>query len=99
MSPDGILAEGRREIETFYRAAFARGYARTNAMAKLAHVRYLSATLALVDGTWRIEPTGTSKVSQPEVGLFFAVLHYQGGRWWIAALREQSSARTLRELE
>lgn len=99
VSPDGIHAEGRREIEAFYRSAFSRGYAGSRATARVAHVRQLSATLALVDGIWGIEPTPTSKVRQPEAGLFVAVLHRHGGRWWVAALREQSSASTLRELD
>jgi uncharacterized protein (TIGR02246 family) len=98
ISPDGLHAQGRREIEAFYSEAFARGYAGSHASATVIHVRNLSATLALADGIWSIEPTLASKVRQPEAGLFVAVLHRRAGRWWIAALREQSSARTLREL-
>lgn len=99
VSPDGMHAEGRREIEAFYTGAFARGYAGSHATATVAHVRNLSGTIALVDGVWSIEPTPASKVQQPEAGLFFAVLHRYGRGWWIAALREQSSARTLRKLD
>lgn len=99
VSPDGIHAEGRRAIETFYHSAFTRGYAGSRAMATVIHVRNLSGTVALVDGTWTIEPTPASKIRRPEAGLFFAVLHRRGRRWSIAALREQSSARALRELE
>lgn len=98
VSPDGMHATGRQEIEAFYAGAFARGYAGSRATATLAHMRNLSGTIALVDGAWRIEPTPTSKVRQAEAGLFFAVLHRHGGQWRIAALREQSSASTLREL-
>jgi hypothetical protein len=58
----------------------------------------LSATFALVDGYWTIQPTTASKITEPESGLFFAVLHWHGGHWWISALREQTSARELREL-
>ena len=99
VSPDGMHAGGRQQIEAFYTGAFTRGYAGSHATATVAHVRNLSDEIALVDGSWTIEPTSTSKVRQPEAGLFFAVLHRRGGRWWIAALREQSSARTLRELD
>lgn len=99
VSPDGMHAEGRQDIEAFYTGAFARGYAGSHATATVVHVRNLSGTIALVDGAWGIEPTSASKVRQPEAGLFFAVLHRHGGRWWIAALREQSSAGTLRELD
>lgn len=98
VSPDGVHAAGRREIEAFYRAAFARGYEATKATATVVHVRYLSGTVAFIDGTWTIEPSSTSKVRKPEVGLFFAAIHWGGGRWLITALREQSSAKTLREL-
>lgn len=98
VSPDGMHATGRQEIETFYRGAFSRGYAGSRATAAVSHVRDLTGAIALVDGAWTIEPTPTSKVRQPEAGIFVAVLHWQGGRWWIAALREQSSARNLREL-
>ena len=99
VSPDGMHAGGRQQIESFYRGAFAGGYAGSRATATVAHVRNLSGEVALVDGSWTIEPTPASKVRQPEAGLFFAVLHRRGGRWQIAALREQSSARTFRELD
>ena len=99
VSPDGMHANGRQAIETFYAGAFARGYAGSRATATLVHVRNLSGTIALVDGAWRIEPTSAAKVRQPEAGLFFAVLRRHGVRWLIAALREQSSAGTLRELD
>lgn len=99
VSPDGMHAEGRREIETFYQGAFARGYAATRATAKLLHVRNLSGTVALADGMWTIQPTPASKVRRPEAGLFFAVLHWSAGHWRIAALREQSSATAMGELE
>jgi len=98
VSPDGIHATGRVEIETFYQGAFSRGYAGSRATAVVSHVRDLTGTIALADGAWTIEPTRASKIRQPEAGLFLAVLHWHDGRWWIAALREQSSARTLREL-
>lgn len=98
VSPDGMHAARRRAIAAFYRGAFARGYAGTRATAQVLHERNLSPTVVLVDGSWRIEPTPASKVRQPEAGLFFAVLHRQGGRWRIAALREQAGARVLREI-
>ena len=99
VSPDGMHAGGRHAIGAFYAGAFARGYAGSHATADVVHVRNLSATIALVDGSWSIEPKPASKVRQREAGLFFAVLHRHGGRWSIAALREQSSATSLRELD
>ncbi len=98
VSPDGMHAAGRRAIAAFYEAAFARGYAGSRALADVIHVRSLSTTVVLADGSWSIEPTSASK-RQPESGLFFAVLHRQGGHWRIAALREQASARTLRDVD
>jgi len=98
VSPDGMHAKGKEEIEAFYSGAFTRGYAGSHATAAVSHVRNLSDEIALVDGSWTIEPTPASKIRKPEAGLFFAVLHRRNGRWWIAALREQSSATTLREL-
>jgi uncharacterized protein (TIGR02246 family) len=99
VSPDGMHAAGRRAIAAFYEGAFDRGYAGSRASAEVIHVRSLSATVVLADGSWSIEPTPASKVRQPESGLFFAVLHRQGGRWRIAALREQASAQTLHEID
>lgn len=99
VSPDGTHAEGRREIQAFYRGAFAAGYAGSHATAEVARVRHLSPNLALVDGSWSIQPTTRSRIREAEAGLFFAVLERRHGRWRIAALREQSSASALRELE
>ena len=99
VSPDGDHAVGRRAIEAFYGAAFTHGYAGSNATAGIVHARYLSGSLALVDGFWTIEPTAAAKITAPEAGVFVAILHRRDGRWWIAALREQSSARGLREFE
>lgn len=99
VSPDGVHAAGRRAIAAFYQGAFARGYAGSRATADVIHVRRLAAAVVLVDGSWSIEPTAASKVQRAEAGLFFAVLHRRGGHWKIAALREQASARSLREIE
>jgi uncharacterized protein (TIGR02246 family) len=99
VSPDGMHAEGRQAIQAFYAGAFARGYAGSRATADMLHVRNVTGSIAVVDGSWSIEPTPASKVQQREAGLFFAVLHRHGGRWSIAALREQSSATSLRELD
>jgi hypothetical protein len=39
-----------------------------------------------------------SKITEAESGLFVALLHWHDGRWRISALREQTSAKKLREL-
>lgn len=99
VSPAGDHASGGAAIAAFYEAAFAAGYAGSNATATVVHARDLSTAFALIDGYWTIQPTAASKIKEPESGLFVAVLHRHDGRWRIAALREQTSARTLRELE
>lgn len=98
ISPTGDHAVGRSTIEGFYRAAFEAGYAGSSATATAVHVRGLSAGFALVDGYWTIRPTAASKITEPESGLFSALLHWHDGHWWISALREQTSAKRLREL-
>ena len=98
VSPAGDHAVGPGTIEAFYKAAFEAGYAGSVATATPAHVRPLSATFALIDGYWTIQPTPDSKITEPESGLFFALLRWHDGQWWIAALREQTSAKELREL-
>jgi uncharacterized protein (TIGR02246 family) len=98
ISPTGDHARGHDAIEAFYRAAFEAGYAGSVATAEVVHVRRVSATFALIDGYWTIQPTAASKIVVPESGLFFALVHWHDGHWWIAALREQTSARKLREL-
>jgi uncharacterized protein (TIGR02246 family) len=98
VSPSGDRAVGPGEIEAFYQAAFTAGYAGTDATATAARVRALAASFVLVDGSWGIRPTSTSKITEPESGLFCAVLRWHGGRWWIVALREQSSGKELRGL-
>ena len=98
VSPAGDHAVGHGAIEAFYRAAFEAGYAGSVATATAAQVRSLSATFAVIDGYWTIQPTAASKITEPESGLFFALLRWHDGHWWISALREQTSAKELREL-
>lgn len=98
VSPTGEHASGRQMIETFYRTAFEAGYAQSDATGTVLHVRGLSPDYALIDGLWMIVPTKSSKITQSESGLFVAILHRHNGRWWIVALREQSSAQRMREL-
>jgi len=98
VSPTGDHAVGQGAIEAFYRAAFDAGYAGSAATATAAHVRPLPATFALIDGYWTIQPTAASKITEPESGLFFALLRWRDGQRWISALREQTSAKELREL-
>src|SRR5262249_42796902 len=70
VSPTGDHAVGHGAIEAFYKAAFEAGYAGSTATATAAHVRAMSATFALIDGYWTIQPTTASKITEPESGLF-----------------------------
>ena len=99
VSPTGDHAVGRGPIEAFYKVAFEKGYAGSAATARAVHVRALSPMFALIDGYWTIQPMPPSKITEPESGLFVAVLRWHDGHWWISALREQTSARELRELD
>jgi uncharacterized protein (TIGR02246 family) len=98
VSPTGDHAAGRAQIQAFYASAFAAGYAGSIATAKIVHLRHITSTVAIADGVWDIQPTPNAKITRPELGIFSAVLLYNSGRWRIAALREQSSARELRDL-
>ena len=98
VSPTGDHAAGRAQIQAFYASAFAAGYAGSVATAKIIHLRHITSTVAIADGVWDIQPTPNAKITRPELGIFSAVLVYNSGQWHIAALREQSSARELRDL-
>jgi uncharacterized protein (TIGR02246 family) len=98
VSPTGDHATGRAQIQAFYASAFAAGYAGSVATAKIIHLRHVTSTVAIADGVWDIQPTPNAKITRPELGIFAAVLVYNSGHWRIAALREQSSARELRDL-
>ena len=98
VSPLGDHAVGRRAIEAFYQGAFEAGYAQSDATATVLHVRDVSREYAIIDGSWMILPTNASKIAQSESGLFVAMLHQHNGRWWIVALREQTSAQMMREM-
>jgi uncharacterized protein (TIGR02246 family) len=89
VSPGEDHAVGRNAIEAFYKAAFEHGYAGSGATAKIVHTRAISGSLALVDGSWTIDPTAASKITRPESGHFVALVRLHGSRWWIVALREQ----------
>src|SRR5689334_16774170 len=51
INPNGLVMNGRTEIQGFYAQAFAMGYAGTTASATVSKVKFLSSTMALVDGT------------------------------------------------
>lgn len=99
VSPDGVHAVGRSAIETFYRSAFARGYARSDGSFEIRSVRFTQPNLAIIDGVWEIRNAhaATGKPRPPERGLAVAVLRRHSNTWKIVALREQASATDLHD--
>ncbi len=97
ISPTGSLASGPAQIEAFYAAAFQRGYAGSHAAFTPVQVRLLAPGVIAVDGEWSIAgahgPDGAALT--PEAGIATAVLVERRGRWRVALLREQASARRI----
>jgi uncharacterized protein (TIGR02246 family) len=90
INPNGLVMNGRAEIQGFYAKAFAMGYAGTTASATVNKIKFLSSTMAMVDGIFEISglsgDNGTS--IPPETGRYTVILVKKGGRWWILANRE-----------
>ncbi len=96
MIPTGQLFSGQSSIATFYDSVFARGYARTRGIGLAQHVRMLSSNVALVDGTWSIRGVrDTSSKTHDETGVFTAVIVRANSVWKLAALREQTSGKSV----
>ena len=96
INPNGLVMNGRTEIQGFYAQAFAMGYAGTTASATVSKIKFLSSTMAMVDGTFEISGrTGNDgKVSPPEAGRYTVILVKRSGRWWILANREMEPLKT-----
>jgi uncharacterized protein (TIGR02246 family) len=90
INPNGLVMNGRTEIQGFYAQAFAMGYAGTTASATVSKIKFLSPTMALVDGTFEISGrTGDNgEAIPPETGRYAVILLKKDGRWWILANRE-----------
>jgi uncharacterized protein (TIGR02246 family) len=95
--PTGECFRGRDAISGFYNSAFARGYRGSRTTAALAQIRHVTSDVMIADATWEISgAVSASGVSRPaEHGILAAVLQRVGGRWRVAALREQTSATRL----
>src|SRR5581483_9243723 len=96
--PTGELVSGPQAVTGFYTSVFNQGYRGSTAAATLDRVRFITPTVAILDGTWSI--TGAhdaqGRMQPPERGIYVAVATHTGHRWHIAALREQTSAQALR---
>lgn len=92
--PQGVMIQGRAGIEAFYRDVFSRGYQGSHAASSIKRIRNLREDVAVVDGEWSIEGAHDAggNPREAERGIFFAVLVRSEGKWFITALREQTSA-------
>jgi uncharacterized protein (TIGR02246 family) len=92
-NPTGFHAQGHANIAAFYAQAFAAGYAGSHGGLKLLRTRMVAPGVMLVDGEWSIRSARTPQgAARPgERGLATAVLVRTGGKWRIAALREQET--------
>lgn len=95
--PTGQVFSGREAIGNFYSSVFGNGYKGSTGSGQIARLRFVGSEVAVGDGTWSI--TGardkTAKPAPPERGVFTFVATKQTGRWYISALREQTSATSL----
>jgi uncharacterized protein (TIGR02246 family) len=93
VNPNGVRAVGRANIEAYYAAAFAAGYAGSALAVDILHSRHLTPAVILLDGAFRIDPTSVAKITESSSGIFSAVLIKKSGRWRIAAMRESSAQK------
>jgi uncharacterized protein (TIGR02246 family) len=100
ISPFGISAKGRADIETFYAAAFARGYAGSAGTAEIVSTRVLAPDVSLIDAHFTISGAHHEDGSArpEEKGIMVAVLRRGTSGWQIAALRENESASQITPL-
>lgn len=96
INPDGIFMTGRDQIAGFYSQAFSLGYAGTSATATVDKIRFLSPTLAIVDGAFEISGrAGQNGVVVPaEKGRYTALVTKRDGHWWIVSNREMEPLKT-----
>lgn len=94
INPDGIHADGRREIQAFYASAFQSGYTGSKGEGGIVAVRAIARTLAIIDGQWRISgaknPDGSPRAV--EQGILTGIIERTAHGWRILALRESASA-------
>jgi uncharacterized protein (TIGR02246 family) len=93
VNPTGVHAVGRANVEAYYAAAFAAGYAGSALKVNILRTRHLAPTVTLLDGAFRIDPSPGAKITESASGIFSAVLVKKRGRWWIAAMRESSAQK------
>ncbi|MGH6869944.1 MAG: SgcJ/EcaC family oxidoreductase [Rhizomicrobium sp.] len=94
VSPSGAAAKGRDNIESFYAAAFARGYAGSSGEGEIVSARPLTPDLMLIDARFAISGARQTdgQLRPVEKGIMVAVLRKSAAGWRIAALRENEGA-------
>ncbi|HVO82562.1 MAG TPA: SgcJ/EcaC family oxidoreductase [Terriglobales bacterium] len=95
--PSGQVFSGRETIGNFYSSVFARGYKGSAGSGEIVRMRFVGAEVALGDGNWSIigATNQAGMPAPPEHGVFTFVAVKANGRWYISALREQTSATSL----
>ncbi len=89
LEPDARLAKGRREIETLLTLQHEGIFKETQLKLDLESVWFITADVALVDGTYDL--TGARDLAGKDIGVrrghLTSILLKEGGRWLIAASR------------
>jgi uncharacterized protein (TIGR02246 family) len=101
VAPDGIRASGHAAIRAFYAAAFQRGYSGSRAGFSVVALRAIRRDVVIVDGTWFIENARTpaGAVAAREEGVATLVAVKAPGGWRVSAVREQTSATAIRDIQ
>ena len=101
VAPDGIRASGHAAIRAFYAAAFQQGYSGSRAGFSVVALRAIRRDVIIVDGTWFIENARTpgEAVAPREEGVATLVAVKAPGGWRVSAVREQTSATAIRDMQ
>lgn len=90
VNPSGTVLKGRQEIAGFYAQAFSMGYGGSTATATIDQLRFLSSTIAVIDGKFEIigAPARERQGLPAEKGRYTAIVEKISGRWFIVSNRE-----------
>ena len=101
VAPDGTRASGQAAIRAFYAAAFQRGYSGSRAGISVVAMRAIRRDVIIADGTWFIENARTpdGAVAPREEGVATLVAVKALGGWRVSAVREQTSATAIRDMQ
>lgn len=101
ITPAGMRASGYAAIRAFYDSAFRRGYAGSRAGIGIVSTRAVRRDVIVADGTWFIEnartPSGAAAPREEGIATLVAVKTPEG--WRISAVREQTSASAIKDMQ